>query len=121
MTGRLEARRPLRHVDGMVWNDTRGRSRAPSDAPVLDMTPDGRFVEGRAARPSLLPARVMGIAILVAVIAGMLGFALLALWLALQLIPIAIGAGLIAYGIFRFQVWRARPSSRVGRNRDLRP
>lgn len=82
------------------------------------MTPDGQFRDGSAfdggasAGPvpgvSAIPARVMGVAVLVALVAGVIGIAFLALWLALQLIPIAIGAALIAYGVFRFQMWRAR-------------
>lgn len=100
----------------MVWNDTSWRTRQPRDGkepngPVLDMTPDGDFVvRGPAAAGPTLGARVMGISIIVAVLAGLLGAALIALWLALQLIPIAIGAGLIAYGVFRFQTWRAGKS-----------
>ena len=75
------------------------------------MTPDGAFVAPPAGAASALPTKVIAIAILVAVVAGAIGFAFLALWLALQLIPIAIGAAVIAYGVFRFQVWRARKAA----------
>lgn len=102
----------------MVFNDTGWRSRQPpprqgADGPVIDMTPEGEFVDMRpppGAPPfGRLPlgTKVMGISILAAVLAGFAAITLLALWLALQLIPIAIGAGLIAYGVFRFQAWRA--------------
>ena len=105
----------------MAWNDKRwpprqqtggpGPNGTGPKGPVLDMTPDGQFVDAPPT-PGMPPfgVRVMGISILVAVLAGFAAIALLALWLALQLIPIAIGAGLIAYGVFRFQAWRARSS-----------
>lgn len=84
------------------------------------MTPDGRFVHP-VRQPSALPAKVFGVAVLVAVLAGAAVIALLALWLALQLIPIAIGAALIAYGVFRFQMWRAqrRGGSLFGGQRNV--
>jgi hypothetical protein len=98
----------------MVWNDTRGPARKPgpsSDGPVIDMTPDGAFVDApRVPFTPPLGTKVMGVAIVVAVLAGMAALALLALWVALHLIPIAIGAGLVAYGVFRFQAWRAGKS-----------
>jgi len=42
--------------------------------------------------------------------------AMLALWFALALIPIALGAGLIAWGALRFQMWRAGKSFGGQRN-----
>jgi hypothetical protein len=36
----------------------------------------------------------------------------LALWLAMTLIPIAIGAGLVAYGVIRYRMWKAGVSFR---------
>lgn len=110
----------------MVWNDTRWRDRQPqngpaSSGPVLDMTPDGQFIDAppRGNVPPLA-AKALAISVFVAVLAGIAGVAMLALWLALQLIPIAIGAGLIAYGVFRFQVWRARHGSLGGQGNPLR-
>lgn len=99
----------------MVWQDARWRPRQKESGaprgPLLDMTPDGQFVEAQP-RPSMSPfnVKVTGVAAVVVVLAGAIGFALLALWLVLQLIPIAIGAGLIGYGVYRFQAWRARQS-----------
>lgn len=98
----------------MVWTDTRWRARQPSAAPVLDMTPDGQFVDSAAPRGLPFSTKVLGVSVAVAVLAGAIGFALLALWLALQLIPIAIGAGVVAYGVYRFQAWRARQALRNG-------
>jgi hypothetical protein len=74
------------------------------------MTLDGRFRDP----PSVpLTAQIGRAAIVVAVLAGMGAVALLALWAALALIPIALGAGLIAWGAIRFQQWRGgRPLGR---------
>jgi hypothetical protein len=74
----------------------------------LDMTTDGRFREP-AATP--LVTQIGRVAILVAVAAGLVGFLVFALWLALAMIPVVVGAGLIAWAAFRFQVWRARQSA----------
>jgi hypothetical protein len=70
----------------------------------LDMTPDGDFITPPGTP---LGNKVLKIALLLAVIAAAGVFASLAFWLALTLIPIAIGAGLIAYGIIRYRLWRA--------------
>ncbi len=63
-------------------------------------------------------ARVAAVAFLVAIAAGGLAFAALALWLAFLLIPVVLVAGLIAYVAFRFQLRKhsfrsARESFRV--------
>lgn len=77
------------------------------------MTPTGEFRRPRSAIP--LAARVGGVAFLVAILAGALGIAALALWFALAIIPVALVAGAIAYVAFRFQLWRARGSWAVTR------
>jgi hypothetical protein len=79
--------------------------RHPQGRPEFDMTPDGRFVEPPA---SPLAAQLFRYALIVATLAGALAIAALALWFALILIPVALGAGLIAYGAFRWRMWRAR-------------
>ncbi len=78
------------------------------------MTLEGGFVE--PPRPPILP-RVMLWAIVVAVLAGALSIAAFALWLALLILPIAVGAAAVAYGVFRFQAWRGQQS--VGSQRNL--
>jgi uncharacterized membrane protein len=69
------------------------------------MTPDGQF-----RRPPRVPisTRIIAGAVLLAIVAGGLAFAALALWVALALIPIAIVAVVIAVLTIRFKVWRAR-------------
>ncbi len=73
------------------------------EPPLLDLTPDGQF--RRPVRPSWA-MRLAGWALVVAILAGGLAAAAVALWLALALIPVAIVAGLVAYAAFRFHLWR---------------
>jgi hypothetical protein len=75
----------------------------------IDMRPDGGFSE--PAKPPLA-ARIFFWAILVATITGAVVIAALALWVALALIPLAIGAAIVAYLAFRFQLWRSGVSLR---------
>jgi fatty acid desaturase len=82
--------------------------------PDLDLLPDGSF---RPRRPPLA-IRVFRWAVIVALLAGALVLAAVALWFALVLIPVAIGAGLIAWLAFRYQVWRGGKS---GGGRSWRP
>jgi hypothetical protein len=70
--------------------------------PDLDLLPDGSF---RPRRPPLA-VRVFRWAVVIALLAGALALAAVALWFALVLIPVAIGAGLIAWLAFRYQLWR---------------
>lgn len=71
--------------------------------PLLDMTPDGRV------RPAGLPlsARILVGAALIAIIAGGLAFAALALSVAVFLIPVALVAAAIAWATLRWRRWRA--------------
>jgi hypothetical protein len=78
--------------------------------PELDMLPDGSF---RPRQPPIA-ARIFRWAVVIALLAAALVVAALALWFALLLIPVAIGAGLIAWLAFRYQLWRA------GRSLDSR-
>lgn len=79
------------------------------------MTLDGQFT--RPTDAIGLPAKIAIVAIVVAMVAGGIALAALALWIALMLIPIAAAAALVGWGAMRFQVWRARRS--LGRERDL--
>lgn len=71
---------------------------------LLDMNPDGSFRDPPRAP---LASRIALGAIVIAVLAGGIALAALAFWLAIILIPLAIGAGAVAYLAFRFQLWRA--------------
>lgn len=86
----------------------------------LDMTPDGRFT---TPPRSPMSTRIIAGAVLVAVVAGGLAFAALALWVALALVPIVIVAVLVAVLAIRFKMWQARrrAASLGGRHVAQRP
>ena len=69
------------------------------------MTPDGQF---RAPAGPKLSTRIVGIAVLVAVLAGAVAFAAFALWIALMLVPVFLLAVLVAVGTLRFRGWQAQ-------------
>ena len=73
----------------------------------LDMTPDGTFVSGSQIPQSGFGNKVLRIALLVAGLAILGALAAFAFWMLAILIPIAIGAGLIAYGMLRYRIWQA--------------
>ena len=73
------------------------------DKPPLEMTLDGKF---REAPATPVATQIGRLALIVAVMAATGAVALLALWFALALIPLALGAGLVAYGVLRYQRWR---------------
>jgi hypothetical protein len=73
--------------------------------PELDMTIEGEFVS-----PPTPPiaSRILMWAVVIAIIAGGLSLAAFALWLALLILPVALGAGIIAWAMFRYRMWRAQ-------------
>jgi len=81
---------------------------------IIDMTPDGEFVVPQNAPPprNAWAVRLGVSAAMIAAVAGALAVAAVFLWLASILIPVAVVAGLVAYGAFRFQIWRAHQSLR---------
>lgn len=81
--------------------------------PDLDINLRGEFVE--PPRPPIA-SRIMLWAIVVAVLAGALSIAAVALWLAMIILPVAVGAGVVAYGLYRFQAWRTGASISGQRN-----
>lgn len=80
--------------------------------PLIDMTPDGRF---REPPRTPLATRIAMTAVAVAAVTGIVAVLVLMLWFALALIPLALGAALVAYAAFRFQIWRVRRNA-AGRN-----
>jgi hypothetical protein len=73
--------------------------------PELDMTLEGEFVSPPTPPIS---SRILMWAVVVALIAGALSLAAFALWIALLVLPVAFGAAIVAYVIFRYRVWRAQ-------------
>jgi hypothetical protein len=81
--------------------------------PELEMTLDGEFVAPPAAP---IASRVFMWAVVVAVIAGALSVAAFALWIALLILPVAVGTAVVAWAMFRYRVWRAQHSMGGQRN-----
>jgi hypothetical protein len=75
--------------------------------PELEMTLNGEFVS-----PPTVPisTRILMWAVVVAVIAGALSVAAIALWFALLILPVAFGAAVVAWAVFRYRVWKAQRS-----------
>jgi hypothetical protein len=91
------------------------RERVPVPPRTIDMTTDGEFVAPVSPQPqgSGLWALRLGLgAAIVAAVAGALVVAALVIWVASVMIPVALIAGVVAYGAFRFQIWRAQRSLR---------
>jgi hypothetical protein len=87
------------------------------DRRTIDMTPDGQF----RRRPGLpIMQRIFLAAVIVAAIAGGLALSALAFWLAMFLLPVALVAGIIAWGILRMLDPR-RPQSFGGPDRPQAP
>lgn len=84
-----------------------------SKPPELDMTLEGEFVE--PPQPPIA-AKIMFWALIIAVVAGAISLAAFALVIALWLLPVAVGAAVIAWAVFRFQAWRAKRSLSGQRN-----
>jgi len=89
-----------------------GMDRRP---PILDMTLEGEF--RTPPRPPLLN-RILFWAVITALVCGALVLAAVALWLAMVILPVAIGAAIVAWAIWRYQSWRSGGSI-GGRSRDL--
>jgi membrane protein implicated in regulation of membrane protease activity len=75
--------------------------------PELDMTLEGEFVTPPTPPIS---ARIMVWAVVIALITGGVALAALALWVALIILPVALGAAVVAYALFRYRMWRAQRS-----------
>lgn len=86
----------------------------PRRPPVLDMTPEGEFRDPapppRAGTLDRLLGRVGGIALLVAVAAGGLVLAAVAIMFAALALPVLIVAGAIGAGSIWWRLRRARRS-----------
>ncbi len=78
----------------------------------IDMTPDGEFLASSGMPRATFGSRMLQIAITIAALAVLGAIAAFSLWLFAVLIPVAIGAGIVAYGIFRYRLWQAQRSGR---------
>ena len=71
------------------------------------MTIKGEFVSPPKAPIS---SRILMWAIVVAILAGAFSLAAFALWVALIILPVAFGAAVVAWAVFRYRIWRAQRS-----------
>lgn len=99
----LEPASGARHIAGMD-------QRRP---PELDMTINGEFVS-----PPKVPisSRILMWAMVIALLAGALSLAAFALWVALLILPVALGAAAVAWVMFRYRAWRAQRAMGSHRN-----
>ena len=78
------------------------------------MRSDGTFrTPPRTTAPLSLKLMVGGI--MVAVIAGVIAFAALAIWLFAMALPVIVVAGLFAWGMMKYRRWQMTRSGRVVR------
>ncbi|TCZ61405.1 hypothetical protein [Roseicella aquatilis] len=103
--------------------DTHRHPGAPpraSDPPILDMTPEGEFrdpLPPPRGRLDALLGKVGGVALLLTLAAGGLLLAALAVLFLGLLLPVALGAGLVA---FISLWWRMRRLNRAGGGQGVR-
>ncbi|MCX7384200.1 MAG: hypothetical protein NT133_22895 [Alphaproteobacteria bacterium] len=76
--------------------------RFPADDEIR-MTADGRFID---PPPTPIATKIFRMALLVAVASAALGFAVLAIWFTLMLIPLALAAGAVAWAAWRWRMWK---------------
>ncbi len=75
--------------------------------PTLDMRLDGSFrTPPRAGLP--LSFKLMLGGVIIALTAGAIAFAALALWVLSMALPVIIVAGAFAWGMMRFRRWQAQ-------------
>ena len=73
--------------------------------PELEMNLQGEFV---ASRKPPISTRILLWAVVIAAVAGALCIAAFALWIAVMILPVALGAAAIAWIMWRYRVWRAQ-------------
>ena len=82
--------------------------------PTLDMTPDGGFRGPPQLGPSLSLKLLVG-TVLVALIAGGVAVAAIALWVFSMVLPVLILAGVAAWGMFKYRQWQSLRGARYVR------
>jgi hypothetical protein len=84
--------------------------------PELEMTIDGEFVSPPTPPAAPIVSRIFVWAVVLAVFAGALSLAAFALWIALLILPVAVGAAVVAWAMFRYRIWRAQRAMGAQRN-----
>jgi predicted PurR-regulated permease PerM len=78
---------------------------ADPNGTIIDMTPDGQF---RDPAPPPRSIRASGWAALAVIVGGALLGLVLALWLAITVLPVVFAALIIAYLVTRLRAWTRR-------------
>lgn len=84
--------------------------------PVIDMAPDGTFRTKPSGLRAPLSFKLLLGATIVAVLAGAAAVAALALWIAALLLPVVVIAAAVAYGAYKYRVWRRGASGAAARS-----
>jgi hypothetical protein len=84
--------------------------------PTLDMLPDGSFRSSPQAARVPFSFKLTVVAVLVALVAGAIAVAALALWVLSMVLPVLILAGVAAWAAMRFRRWQLLRGAR-----NLRP
>ena len=79
---------------------------AKDDKRIIDMTLEGECVSPPTPPKPPIGARIMLWAIVVMVLAVTALIVALTFWFVLLILPVVLGAALIAYLAFRYQMWR---------------
>ena len=90
------------------------------EPPILEMTVEGDFV---TPPPNATPSFGTQVLIWVAAFAAIVvscAVAVFALWLLAVLLPVALLAGIVAYAMFRYRMWRSGGSIQGGSIRWVR-
>ncbi len=73
---------------------------------ILDMTLQGEFIAPPSPPKPPLGARIMLWAIVAMVLSVSVLIVALTFWFVVMLLPLLLGAALVAYLAFRYQMWR---------------
>ena len=93
---------------------------AKDETRIIDMTLEGDFVAAPPPSRPPIGARIMVWAIVAMVLAVTALIVALTFWFVLMILPVILGAALVAYLVFRYQVWRYGSRSFVIRRGPFR-
>jgi len=85
------------------------------DNRIIDMTLEGDFVSPPPLSRPPIGARIMVWAVVVMVLAVTALIVALTFWFVLMILPLVLGAALVAYLALRYQLWRSGRSFTVRR------
>jgi hypothetical protein len=80
---------------------------AKDEKRIIDMTLEGEFVAPPAQPRPPIGARILLWAIVVMVLAVTALIVALTFWFVLMILPLVLGAAVVAYLAFRYQMWRS--------------